>query len=189
MALALGAAGAAGAAGPHPPSFDTLALEARERLGSGEPMVLAPEDGGGWIRAAVEVEAAPGEVWRVMVDCPRAPEFVPGLRGCRVLESDGDTALVEHRAKPFALLPEMTYVFRERRDPLRIVHFERVSGSLKEMAGRWDLQPLEPGRTLVWYTVTLDPGFLVPDWLVRRSLRKKLPELLGALRRRVEEGR
>lgn len=36
------------------------------------------------------IGAAPEEVWAVMVDCARTPEFVPGLRSCRVLESAGD---------------------------------------------------------------------------------------------------
>lgn len=186
--FALGGAPSTRAAGPPPPRFESLSPEDRQRLEAGEPVVIAAGDGEGWIRAAVAVEAAPESVWAVMVDCPRAPEFVPGLKSCRVLETEGDEALIEHRARPFALLPEMTYVFRERREPLRAVHFERVSGSLKAMAGRWDLQPREPGGTLVWYTVSLDPGFLVPDWLVRRSLRNQLPELLAALERRVEEG-
>lgn len=188
-ALALGLPVLAPAQAPPPPTFGALAPEVRERLDGGEPVVVEPAGARGWIRAGVTIDAGPRAVWEVMVDCPRAPEFVPGLRSCRVLESAGRTALVEHRAKPFALLPEMTYVFRERRDPFRTLHFERVSGSLKEMAGRWDLVRRGPGRTLVWYSVSLDPGFLVPDWLVRRSLRNELPELLAALARRVEEER
>lgn len=188
VVLTLACASPARAAGPPPPSFDSLAPAAREKLATGAPAVIAADPGGGWIRAAVAVDEGAEAIWRVMVDCPGAPEFVPGLRSCRVIESDGDTSLLEHRAKPFALLPEMTYVFRERREPLRTVHFERVSGSLREMAGRWDLRPRGADRTVVWYTVTLDPGFLVPDWLVRRSLSKKLPELLESLKRRVEGG-
>lgn len=186
-ALALAGPPAAGAGGPSLPALDSLGPEARGRLAAGEPVVLPAAETGRWVRAGVAVDAPPREVWAVMVDCPRAPEFVPGLLSCRVLESEGETALVEHRARPFRFLPEMTYVFREHREPFRSLRFRRVSGSLKAMEGRWDLQRRGAGGTLVWYTVSLDPGFLVPDWLVRRALGRELPELLAALKRRVEE--
>lgn len=189
LAATLGSTGAAaGEAGgaPPPPAVESLSEEERGRLASGEPVVVAEGRVERWVRATVRIDAAPEELWQVMTDCPRAPEFVPGLRSCRVLESDERTALVEHRARPFSLLPEMTYLFREHREPFRSIRFRRVSGSLKEMEGRWDLRRQGAGRTVVWYTVFLDPGFLVPEWLVRRALRRDLPELLAALKRRVE---
>ncbi|HSL81752.1 MAG TPA: SRPBCC family protein [Thermoanaerobaculia bacterium] len=175
--------------GPPPaPDVESLSPAERERLASGEPVVLPGGGVGRWVQAVVTVDAAPEEVWAVMVDCPRAAEFVPGLRSCRVLESEGETALVEHRSRPSPLLPEMAYVFRERREPFRSIRFRRVSGSLTRLEGRWDLTKWATGRTLVWYTISMDPGFLVPDWAVRRALARDLPELLTALKRRVEEG-
>lgn len=192
--LAIGISAASALAGgpdglPAPPSVESLSPQTRGRLASGEPLVLAPEGTARWIRAGVMVNAAPREVWEVMVDCSRASEFVPGLESCRILEVAGKTVLVEHRARPFRFLPEVTYVFREDREPFRSLRFRRVSGDLKELEGRWDLEPRSAERTVVWYTVYLEPGFLVPEWLVRRALTRELPELLRALERRVEEGR
>ena len=41
------------------------------------------------------------------------------------------------------------------------------------------------GQTLVRYRVFLDPGFWVPQWLVRTSLKADLPAVLTALRTKV----
>ena len=60
-----------------------------------------------------------------------------------------------------------------------------MRGSLQRLDGTWWLEPLAPDKTLVFYSVDLDPGFLVPQFLVRRALRKDLPKVLAALRNRV----
>jgi coenzyme Q-binding protein COQ10 len=170
----------------------------RERLERGEVVVadgpaLGVGGGGGGgkgagasVEAAVLVEAPVERVWEVMVDCARAPEFVPGLRECKVLESAPDHELIRHRVKTSGLLPEVTYTFRADYRRLERIDFQRTGGDLRELAGRWTLSPEGP-RTLVRYAVHLDPGFLVPQWLVRRSLRHDLPELLRALRKRVAQ--
>jgi len=136
------------------------------------------------IAAAILIDASPARVWGVMVDCPRAPEFVPGMRECRVLEHAADHEVIQHRVKLFALLPEVTYTFRADYRQGERIDFARTGGDLKELKGSWTLEPAGQ-RTLVRYSVYLDPGFLVPQWVVRRSLQHDLPELLRALRTRV----
>jgi ribosome-associated toxin RatA of RatAB toxin-antitoxin module len=137
------------------------------------------------VGATVWIGAAPRAVWRVMVDCPGAPEFVPGMRACRVLEEHGDVSLIEHRVKVVPALPELTYVFRIDHRPYRRIRFRRVAGALRRMEGEWRLRSYREG-TLVSYTVVLDPGFVVPQWAVRRALTRDLPRHLGALKERVE---
>jgi carbon monoxide dehydrogenase subunit G len=141
------------------------------------------------VAAAVLIDAPPQRVWEVMTDCPRAPEFVPGLRECRVLTTEGDRRTIAHRVKISSLLPEMRYTFREVQQPWHRIDFVRTGGDLREMQGSWTLEELDPGqRTLVRYRVSMDPGFLAPMWLVRQALRRNLPSLLAALRERVERG-
>jgi ribosome-associated toxin RatA of RatAB toxin-antitoxin module len=160
---------------------------AMARLARGEVVLLAvagaPARSAG---AAVLIHAPPTQVWEVMIDCARAPEFVPNLRACRVLAQGEGTRLVEHRVKPSNLLPELTYRFAERWDEQRRIAFERVGGDLTAMRGSWELEPAGDDTTLVRYAVSLDPGFPVPRWAVRRALHHDLPLLLAALRARVE---
>ncbi len=184
--IAAPTAGPAGDARLAPP----LPRGSIERLERGEVVLLAgaERDAPGTARAAVLIRAPAERVWSVMIDCPRAAEFVPNLRRCRVLEQGEGRRLVEHRVKVSALLPELTYRFEERWEEARRIAFRRVGGDLASMSGSWDLDPRGEAATLVRYTVTLDPGFPVPGRTVRRALHHDLPRLLGALRDRVESG-
>lgn len=165
---------------------EVLTETQRERIAAGEVIVVPPREGEKAVGAAVWIHEARETVWRVMVDCQQAPEFVPGMRSCRVLEEDGHVARIEHRVKPMLLLPELTYVFRVEHHPHEWIRFRRVSGALREMIGEWRLRS-DRGGTVVSYTVVLDPGFALPQWVVRRALKRSLPELLQALKERVEE--
>src|SRR5262249_23814570 len=175
--LALWALAAPGADG------ETARLERGEVVVSTTP---SPSRSHPLVQAAILLDAPVATVWDVMVDCPRAPEFVPGMRECRVLEHAEDHETIQHRVKVSSLLPEVTYIFRADYSKHEKIDFVRTGGDLKEMEGHWALTALDGGRrTLVRYSVYLDPGFFVPQWAVRRSLRHDLPELLLALRRRV----
>jgi coenzyme Q-binding protein COQ10 len=171
------------------PAIDPAGPEEQGRLDRGEVVVsTAPSPAGRprAVQAAILLDAPVETVWDVMVDCARAPEFVPGMRECRVLEHAPDHETIRHRVKVSSLLPEVTYTFRADYRRHERIDFVRTGGDLRDLEGHWALLALDGGRrTLVRYSVSLDPGFFVPQWAVRRSLRHDLPELLLALRRRV----
>lgn len=182
--LSLPLAAPAAAADTSPLSISSAE---RAQLERGEVVLLVAEERvGATASAAVLIRAPARRVWSVMTDCARAPEFVPHLRSCQVIERGEDRRVVEHRVKPYPLLPELTYRFEERWEDRHRIVFHRTGGDLKAMEGAWELEP-EGGRTLVRYRLSMDPGFLVPRWAVRRALREDLPRLLEALRDRVED--
>ncbi len=168
------------------------APEVTARLASGEIVVAESPSAGtqrGRVRAAVRIAADPEAIWKVMTNCARAPEFVPNLRHCEVLEAaaDGSWEVLRHEVKYLWLWPRLHYVFRaDYRRPER-VDFRHVSGDFKEQEGSWILRRLpDTAHTIVGYEVYLDPGFRVPQSIVRRALAKDLPALLSALRNRVQ---
>ena len=130
-------------------------------------------------------------IWKVMLDCERAPEFVPNMRRCEVVEraDDGSWEVIEHEIKYRWFAPKTVYRFRAEYVPQQSVHFERVSGDLRHLEGDWGLFPLpvEADLVLVSYSVFIDPGVLIPDAIVRRALERDLPELMLALKNRVDE--
>jgi len=152
----------------------------QQRLAAGEVVVhssIDTRESRGRVSAAVRIHAQPEAIWNVMTDCERAPSFVPGLKRCRRVESapNGAWELIEHEIKYSWLLPTIRFVFR------------RVSGDLKEEEGFWLLEATADGSaTIIEYEVYVDPGFWVPQALIRRSLRKDLPVALTALRAQVE---
>lgn len=169
-----------------------LTAEELGRVERGEVVVrsLAGENrSAGRVWAAIAVAAPIDTVWDVMVDVEHAPEFVPGLRRARRLERHGSDEIIEHTVKYLWLLPEFTYRFRaDYERPQRIV-FRRISGDLRALEGEWTLRASTDGKgTVVTYSVHLDPGFLVPQWAVRKSLQHNLPAVLRAVRERALAG-
>lgn len=161
------------------------------RMGKGEVVVRVDESKvaqKGRVEAAILIQAPARQIWKVMNDCDGAPEFVPGLRSCKVLQYDDHSEVIEHKVKFTWLLPATTYVFRAEYQEFSRIDFKKVDGELKELEGTWILEPVNRGQeTYVIYSVYLDPGFFVPQWLVQHILRGDLPQLLTALRNRVSE--
>lgn len=168
--------------------------QVRQRLRAGEVVVAAgapedPQHPRGLVQAAVRIAGSPEAIWKVLTDCQQALTYVPGLRGCRRIDSapDGSWADIEHVVHYSWMLPTVRYVFRAEYQRPHRIDFHRVSGDLKEEQGTWLLRPSQDGAaTLVEYQVYIDPGFWIPQFLVHRSLRKDLPAALNGLRERVE---
>ena len=168
------------------------------QLDHGAVLIEADEDRGsveaqrrGTVRAAVRIAATPATVYRIMTDCATALQYVPHLRRCVVLETTPDlrSQLIEHEVDFAWYLPNVAYVFRAANEPFRSIEFQHVRGDFRENSGRWELVPVAGGAaTIVTYRVRMVPKFRVPQWLVRRSMVRELPELMRALRNRCEHG-
>lgn len=162
----------------------------RALLASGDVIVVDKSGGQskGRVGAAILIDAPVEQVWNVLLDCRHAPDFIPGLKNCRVLHSEGDTETIEHHVKFSWLIPEVTYTFRANYRVYERIDFKRIGGDLKEIEGSWVLQSMgEENQTIVVYSVYLDPGFFIPQWLVNFTLRGDLPRLMKSIRDRVSE--
>src|ERR1700687_855698 len=144
-------------------AFDiTPADEAK--LAAGEVVSrVAPDPAGtaASVSAAIDIQAPPEAVWAVMVDCDRAPKFVPDLKSCRILESDPQGAwdVREHMIDWAWFLPMIRNVFRSDYDRPRLLTFHCVDGDLKESDGEWRLEPRNNGSaTRVFYVARLAPN-------------------------------
>jgi len=160
------------------------------RLTKGEVVVRvepAGEKNNERVEAAILIDAAAESIWKLINDCQQTPEFIPGLKGCRVLQQDGAGDLIEHRMQISWLLPEVKYIFRAQYQGFSRIDFKRTSGDLKEFEGSWVLESLqgEKHRTLVIYSVFLDAGFLLPQWAMQLLLCQDLPGILLSLRNRI----
>ena len=160
----------------------------RQRLLAREIVVEAvvdPSGASGRAQAAVWITAPPSIVYDWMTDCDRAMQFVPNMKKCQVVaRGDADMEIVAHEIDYSWYLPRTRYTFRATYQRPTRVDFKEVSGDLAINQGSWQLIATpDAAHTLVLYEVRIKPRMYVPQWLIRRSLRRDLPELLGALRR------
>lgn len=141
---------------------------------------------GGRVRASILIPATPAIVWAVMKDCENAPRFVPNLRAC-VIEStsrDGSSDIRRHSIAWLAGFPPVSIRFASRYKAGQEIQFERISGDITQMTGKWVLEPRNNGAsTLLTYDAYLVPSRLLPSGLVRSALRRDTPRILEAVRR------
>ncbi len=140
------------------------------------------------VKLAAEVDAAPAAIWDVLKACEIAPEYVPNVVSCKKLEGlDGGRAdLFVQTIKPIFFLPTFEHVFRLDYTPYTRIDVNRVSGPIAHMQGTWWLLPQDNGRILLVYELALDPGMPVPRFMVRATLKRDLPKVIGAGRDRAE---
>lgn len=198
----------AGAAGPQIP-FDAAAspgsgpprlapdawLASRAvqaRLSSGAVAVHTLVNGkppGGTVEAAIRIRASAREIWPFITKCRYAAWLIPGLRRCRTLQTapDGSWADIEHVIQYSLFIPTVHSVFRAEFHPPYRMDFRRIGGNLKHESGSWNLLPSAGDTTTVVYRVSLQPGFWIPEFVVRRTLHKQLPAALRSLRKHAQE--
>ena len=137
----------------------------------------------------VLVQARIEALFDVLVDYPRYPEFVPGIKSCAVREVGGEKH-VEYELD--VGLRRIRYVLRHLEERPTRVSWSLVSGeALKVSNGSWELAP-EGERTRARYSVDIQLARLplVPQALVDRMsdqlTRVQLPRTLEAFRARAE---
>jgi hypothetical protein len=70
-----------------------------------------------------------------------------------------------------------------RREPYTRVDFRLLEGNLKAIQGEWRFTELEEGAgLLVTHAIQVQPSFPVPRWMIRRNMRRDLPDMLACLR-------
>jgi hypothetical protein len=143
------------------------------------------------IKLAIDVAAPPQAIWDVLTACQIAPEYVPNVQSCRKLEvlDNGRADLFVQVIKPAFFIPAFEHVFRLDYTPYTRIDVHRVSGPIAHMDGSWWLLPQQDGHTLLVYNLALDPGFPIPRFFVRATLKRDLPKVLSAVRERAEAHR
>jgi ribosome-associated toxin RatA of RatAB toxin-antitoxin module len=129
------------------------------------------------------------QVFAVLADYARYPEFVPGIKACRVLPGKGDPQ-VEYELD--LGLKRIKYVLRHvETRPARIT-WTLVSGEMMKVSnGEWALTA-EGGSTRARYTVDIQISKppLIPQSIIDKVsdelTRVQLPKTLEAFKARVE---
>jgi ribosome-associated toxin RatA of RatAB toxin-antitoxin module len=158
------------------------------RLSQGEVLVSSVESDKGFVQAAILLDVPVEKVWALIVDCPNAAKFIPNLRSCVILERHEGWDIIEQRVRLSWLMPDIICRFRADYKTLRQIHFKSISGNLKELEGRWVFERAGGGeKTILFYSVYVNPGFYIPQWMVRLILEADLPDLLISIRKHLSE--
>jgi hypothetical protein len=132
------------------------------------------------------VDAPPAAVWRVITDYENYPRIFPNIKRSETRAKKGNVE--DHYSEldyPWPL-PDKWVVNRITHEPAKFeARWHRIDGTVKEVVGSWKLIA-EGKRTLVIYTVRVDPGLpLVPAWAITFGTSRVAPEIVRGLRKHI----
>lgn len=144
----------------------------------------------GRIRAAVLVDAPAERIWAILSDCESAPEYLDSVESCELVETldEGQAQVFRQRAKLRWFIPSFEHEFRLDYEPYDRMRVTRVSGPFRQLDGVWWLVPEASGQTRVVYRLDIEPGPLIPRFLLSRPLRRDILNAMRAVRERAEAG-
>ena len=141
------------------------------------------------VKKQVVIDTPVERFYEIVVDYERYPEFVPGIRRCRVRSGKGEKQ-VEYELD--LGIRRISYVLRHEEQRPRRVTWSLVSGDMMKVSnGSWELSA-DDGKTKAIYSVEIQISRppLVPQALVDRVsdelTRIQLPKTLDAFKARAE---
>ena len=139
--------------------FSLLVAQAPAIAGADTPLTVIQSGGELTVEGWLETGASRKIAWSVLTDYEHFPEFVPGIRVNRVLETQGRVKTIAQSGEVvtgmFKLLYEGTMRIEEFPDEGLSILF--LSGPFKEVRGEWRMERAEKKRPLrLVYRMNMD---------------------------------
>jgi carbon monoxide dehydrogenase subunit G len=142
--------------------------------------------------STAEINAPLDEVWKLVEDVEKAPDWQGGLKDLEALERDGEgrATLVESASDAKVRTIKSTVRFTYD-GPTRLT-WSQVKGEMKSVEGSWDLEDLGDGRTRATYSLEVDLGRML-SMVIRGPLVDAVRGMLvgaraGELKQAIENG-
>lgn len=139
---------------------------------------------GGRVRAGVDIPVGAKALWDLMLDCANAPNYVPKMTHCAVIERSVDSSsdLREQRVRFLPGLNDLKLRFRSYYTPLHEIRFVKDGGDLAILEGSWRIQSLSPNASRLHYQADMATKTPFPAGLVRSGMRRDTQAILHAVR-------
>ena len=149
--------------------------------------VSVREEGGMYlVRARFDVPQTADLARSVLTDYEQIPRFMPDVKTSVVVERTASRLLVEQEAvSEFGLFSKTVHLRLEVIEDGNTIRFsDRCGKSFKQYDGSWTL--LEAGgRTTLTYDLTARPDFGVPEFIIKRLLKRDAGEMIERLRAEI----
>ncbi len=132
------------------------------------------------VEAKILIPKPPEKVWTVVSDPETLLASERKVKQVKVLSRTGNKQNVSFRVIMTSLFPAFNYILLQELSPPYLINFHRISGSFKDIQGAWRLTPADNGtKTILSYTLKLDPGPLVPRSLLLAAVKSDLPNFMN----------
>ena len=165
------------------------ALTDAEKLAKGEVIVGLRNVGTvRYVTGTILLDHSPEQVWPVMVNPYEFQgKISPRMKTVEVMLDKEDESILRVTLDLGFFIPNFTYTVDSKYSRNERIDFKRLGGTLKDFSGSWEMKPADNGtKTELTYTMYVDPGFFVPQWIMREGVKVELPTTLTALRKRLD---
>jgi len=136
----------------------------------------------------IEIPAPAGEIFSVLVDLERYPEWISAIRDVDILDRDADGLPSRVRFEVDAMVKVISYVLTYEYSPPHKMSWVADPGDdIREMVGSYELTDLEDGGTDVVYALKVDYAFPLPGFLRRQAEKQLVGTALRGLAKRVRQ--
>jgi carbon monoxide dehydrogenase subunit G len=142
--------------------------------------------------STAEIEAPLDEVWALIEEVERAPEWQGGLKAMTALERDDEGRATLCESESDAKVTTIKTTVRFEYDGPTTLRWTQEKGQLKSLDGAWELEDLGDGRTRATYRIEAELGRML-GMVIRGPLIDPLRQMLagaraGELKRAIESG-
>ncbi|MEP6342628.1 MAG: SRPBCC family protein [Maricaulaceae bacterium] len=134
--------------------------------------------------AAVDITASAADIWAVMTDCAKSIEVMKDMKSCTVLSGNaaqGSDIREQVFRTPFPF-PQFRTIFKTDYILHQKIKVQKSGGDMKVQDALWVITPIGGGKHRVTYKARIGLNLLVPNFMIKRAVRKDTPELMTALR-------
>jgi ribosome-associated toxin RatA of RatAB toxin-antitoxin module len=171
-----------------PPSVEaTRALSLANQ--SIEPSGLSKEEIARFAKSTVKlnVKAPLIFVWDTLVDYPSYPKIFKRIKSVTVTAREGNIVHIETNLKPDVFVKNpIQHTVNDLSGKPYDLKWELLDGNFKHIIGEWSLKPLSETSTEVVYTLSVDPGPVIPAQLCSFLIHFFQNEIAESFKRYVE---
>lgn len=154
-------------------------------------MVDHPQESVKWGRALGIVDAPLKDVLALVQDYSGYYAFMPHFKVSKVLSQRGQSALVYMQASiaknTMNLWAQMKVGPKPNQGETRVIEGKMVEGNMDAMFARWEITPIDAGRTLVAFQILMDPKLPLPAGFVSSENEIASRKTIRALRQILAE--
>lgn len=151
------------------------------------PAVSVWNEGGTFsVAASFEVPESAVVALAVLSDYEQIPRFMPGVRRSVILERTPGRLLIEQEAvSRFMMFSKKVHLVLEVTEDTDTIRFvDRCGRSFVHYEGAWRVTQKEGGAT-VTYVLAARPAFEVPEFILKRLLKRDSGQMISRLRREI----
>ncbi len=142
--------------------------------------------------STAEIDAPIAEVWALVEDVEKAPDWQGGLKALRAVERDDQDRATVCESESDGKVRTIKSIVRFTYDGPTTLNWRQEKGDLKSVEGSWQLEDLGDGRTRARYDLEVDLGRML-GMVIRGPLVDLLRGQLvnaraGELKQAVEGG-